>query len=160
MKMNRKAQVFEATRKTIYWMIAGIVITGVLMAFAYTLASYKNKLTQVPPELQVELIALRFTNNPDCFALQDNISKKVYPGIIDLDKFTDERLMDCYPLSFESGHKERNFRLLLTGTKKQIQTRDYVKRDKFSLDKEVLINQDGDLLKDRLVIYVQDLKIG
>ncbi|MBU0727478.1 hypothetical protein KKA95_02230 [Patescibacteria group bacterium] len=158
--MNRKAQIFETARKTIFWLIIGVVLTAVLMSFAYIIADYKNKLTFVPPELQAELISLRFVNNPDCFALQDEVTERVYSGIIDLAKFTDERLRTCYPLSLQTGHQEQNFRLLLIETERQIQTRDYANRDKFSLDKEVLVNQNGNLHKDRLIIYIQDLEIG
>ncbi|MBU0470181.1 MAG: hypothetical protein KKA62_05655 [Nanoarchaeota archaeon] len=157
--MDKRGQIFDTARKTIYWMIAAVVITAVLFAFAVSIANYKNKVTLVPEELQAELIALRFANVGECFALQDQATGKVSAGIIDFDKFTEERLNECYPLPSDISHTEYNFRLLLTDAGKEITTLDYANRDKFSFDKEVLVSNDGKLSKDRLIVYVQDLRV-
>ncbi len=158
--MNRKAQIFETARKSVYWLIISVVLTAVMMSFAYIVADYKNQLTQIPPEIQAELSVLRFINNPDCFALQNSLSLRVNPGIIDLEKFNDQRFLTCYPLPLQTGHQLQNFRLHLLEADIQIKTKDYANRDQFSIDKEVLTSQDGNLRKDHLIIYVQDLEIG
>ena len=103
--------------------IMGIVIAVVLLAFAITIANYKNNLTEVPPKLKASLIAMRFTNIPECFAYQDPETGRVYPGIIDLSKFTNEQMENCYPT--QSTH-EINFKLRLQNKGLEILTNNYV----------------------------------
>jgi hypothetical protein len=154
--MNKKAQ-FAAARKTIYWMIAGLVITMVVIGFAMVIASYRNNLAKVPPEIRAELIALRFTNNPDCFAY--NVGDKVILGTIDLNKFNEETLLKCYSTANSGSIKTFNFRLKLESSGKELTTDKYANLDKFTIFKEVLIKRPGGLFKDRLIIYVQE-KVG
>lgn len=155
--MNSKAQ-FDVARKTIYWMIAGFIIAMVVLAFAITLGSYRSRLTEVPPRVQAELIALRFANNPDCFAFVDEHTGVVSPKTMDLQKFTAERLNQCYSTDPEKGFKTFNFRLKLESTGEELLTNNYFHQDKDDLTifKDVLVMNDGRLHKDRLIIYVQE----
>ncbi len=152
--MNRKAQ-FASARKTIYWMIVGFVITIVIIAFMMIIVGYKNKLTQISPKLKGELIALRFTNIPECLAYQDPVSERIYPGIIDLNKFTNEHLAGCYSTDPEKGFKEYNFGLHLAIQNKFIYTNNYFNKDDFTIIKEVLVKDNNKLTKDDLLIFVQ-----
>ncbi len=153
--MNRKAQ-FEPARKTIYWMMVGVVITIVVIAFAMIMASYKNKLTYVPEKLRAELISLRFVDAPECFAYQDSITGRVYPGTIDLSKFDNKTLFDCYHTEKEKGYKDYNFRLFLVGENKTLRTNNYFYKDDFTLFKSVLVKKGEQLVNDELRIYVQE----
>ncbi len=155
--MNRKAQ-FDVARKTIYWMIAGFVIAMVVLAFALTIGNYRNRLTEIPPKIQAELIALRFTSNPDCFALTDEHTSVVSPGILDLHKFNTEKLNQCYFTEPAKGFKTFNFRLKLESTGEELLTNNYFHqdRDDLTLFKEVLVLRDGQLVHDTLIIYVQE----
>lgn len=156
---DKKGQVFETAVKSIYWTIAGIALTAVILTFALTIAGYKNRLVQVPEELQAELSALRFANVGECFALEDENSGRILAGIIDLKKFNQEQLDDCYPLPSDAKKGDYTFRLLLLGENKEIKTKEYYQRlDKFSLSKEVLIDKNGRLVKDILIIYVQNFR--
>lgn len=158
-KMHKKAQ-FEVARKTIYWMIAGVVISMLVLAFALILGNYIGKLTSVPKELQAEFISLRFANSPECFAYQDNLTKQVFPGIVDLNKFSDERMGQCYTTDKEKGIKQFNFRLKLAKEGKEVRTNNYYHKDDFTIYKEVLVRDEkGEIAKDQLIIYVQE-KIG
>ncbi|MBI2668527.1 hypothetical protein HYX14_01665 [Candidatus Woesearchaeota archaeon] len=148
--MNRKSQ-FDVARKTIYWMIAGVVITMVVLSFAYTIAIYRNALTRVPPQLRAELISLRFTDN--CFAWVDE-QDIIHPGIVDVDIFTEENLNKCYRTEKEKGFKEFNFRLQVAG--KELTTNNYFNQDDFTLYKEVLVKTEMGITKDVMVIYVQE----
>ena len=157
---DKRGQVFETAAKSIYWTIAGIAITAVIMAFALTVAGYKNKLVQVPEELETGLTALRFANVKECFALEDENSGKVMAGIIDLKKFNEDQLDGCYPIAVSVGRGGYAFRLLLLSENKEIKTKEYYAGlDKFSFNKEVLVSKNGNLLKDQLIIYTQNLKI-
>ena len=108
--MNSKA-IFNVAKKTIYWMIAGFMIAMVTITFTATLMKYTKEVTTVPAQMKGEMVALRFINIPECFAYQDPETNRVYPGVIELEKFTKEHLNEsCYrSLSI----KEVNFKLKL-----------------------------------------------
>jgi hypothetical protein len=144
--MSKKGQ-FEL-RKMIYWTIAIIVITIVIFAFVMILSQYQGNLTKVPPRLKAELISLRFVNAPECFAYRDEI--KVYPGVIDMDKFNEERLSGCY----QSGSTQNfNFQLVLED--KTLETDEWFNAVSDTLYKEVLIKGE-EMRKATLIIYVQE----
>ncbi|MBI4983558.1 hypothetical protein HZC32_02840 [Candidatus Woesearchaeota archaeon] len=154
--MNRKGEeAFDPARKTIYWMIAGVMIVLVVLAFSGTLVGYKNKLTYYPPKLKAELISSRFANIPECFAYQDKISGRVYPGVIDLNKFTNATLYDCYHTGQEKGYEDYNFRLKLYNKSTEVLTNNYFNKDDFTLFRKVLVNNKGKSSEDMLYIFVQ-----
>lgn len=145
--------IFDVARKFMFWTIALFMITAVILTFAFVIGGYKNKLTKVPSELQADLIALRFVNIPECFATEQN--GVVMAGIIDISKFTEERFQACYNTEPREGIKTFNFRLELKKGK-TILTDNYFHNDKFVLQKEVLVLQDGNLVNDQLIIHVQE----
>ena len=145
--------IFDVARKLMFWTITLFKITIVILIFAFIIGGYKNKLTKVPSELQAELITLRFINNPDCFVAEQQ--GVVMPGVIDLEKFTKERLQACYTTEPREGIKTFNFRLELKNGK-TILTDNYFHNSKFVLQQEVLVLQDGKLTKDQLIVQVQE----
>lgn len=148
--------IFDVARKIIFWSIAILMITVVMLTFAFVIGGYKNKLIKVPSELQAELIALRFTHNPDCFAAEKG--GVTMPGVIDAAKFTKERLQLCYDTEPREGIKTFNFRLELRDGN-QVITDNYFHNDKFRMQKEVVVWRDGKIAQDQLRIYVQE-KVG
>jgi len=153
--MNKKAQ-FEVARKSIYWMIAGFVITLVVIGFVLIIVNYRNALTEFPPELNAEFISLRFTNIPECFAYQDAETKRVYPGIIDLEKFTTERMeQSCYKTDPEKGHGTFNFELELRDKGVAIKTNNYFNAPVFTLRRNVFVKDANGISKDELLIHTQ-----
>jgi len=157
--MNRKAQ-FDSAVKTVYWTIAGFVIVIVILVFAITLAGYKDHLTAVPPELKAELTSFRFINNPDCFALQETNSGKTMASIIDLKKFNQTVLDDCYKTDDDViGIRQMNFQLVLRNFDRSLSTNNYkdAYQDKLTLKEEVLVWSNNKMEKDILLIYVQDI---
>ncbi len=152
---TKKAQ-FDFTRKSIYWMIAGFIITLVILAYVFVLAGYNAKLTYVDPKLRAEFLSLRFVNNPDCFSYQDKETKITSSSIIDLTKFTQQQLYDCYHTQQDEGYNDFNFKLVLETQQKEVFTNNYFNKNDFTLYQEILVrNQDGVIKKDRLIIYVQ-----
>lgn len=152
--MNRKAQ-FDVARKTISWMIIGFVITIIVVGVALIFASYRSKLTQIPAEIPAQLIALRFTSLPECFALVDPEISIENTGIVDLRKFTAQQLHECYHTEENKGFKTYNFRLKLEQQGVEIITNNYFHQDDFEFHQEVLVYDGGTLRKDNLLIYVQ-----
>lgn len=148
--------VFEVGRKTIYWMLAGFMITLVVIAFVILLAGYQNKLMAVPPLLKAELLSSRFVNNPACFTYQDESTGRVFSSVLDLGKFNSEALLKCYQTEPEKGYHELNFRLFLVGENKTLTTNNYFYEDDFKLVKKVLVRKEGKFAPDSLEIYVQE----
>ena len=154
--MNKKAQ-FDIARKAIYWTIAIVVMSMVIIGFSLIVASYKNRLTAVPPEIRAELIALRFLNIPDCFAYQDPDTQQVFPGMIDMKNFNAAQLYSCYKTADEKGYKDFNFRFLLkSGAASEIHTNKYYNVDDFVIRRKVLVKNEDMISEDELVIYVQE----
>jgi hypothetical protein len=153
-KMNKKAQ-FEAARKTIYWMIAGVVIAMVVLGFAITIATYKNKLSEVPEELDTKFIAFRFTNSEDCLTYQDPLSGRVIPGMIDINKFTIEQLNKCYLPDEDKGHYVYNFGFQIEGREKFIYTNNFYNDTDFTMEYDILLNEGGNVTLQKLTIWVQ-----
>ncbi len=154
LSQNKRGQ-FEL-RKAIYWTISIIILTIFLLGAFLVLAGYQNKMTVVPAKLRSELISLRFTNSPECFALEEK--EVVVHGAIDPGKFTRERLDRCYSTEKKKGFKTFNFRLRLESSGEELITNNYFHQDKddLTLFKEVLVKRQGRLEKDRLIIYVQE----
>lgn len=156
---NKKAQsIFDTARKTIYWMIASFVIAMVVIGYVLILSSYKERLTHTPAEIKADIISLRFTNNQDCFAYKDSITDRVYPGTIDLSKWTQLQLDACYKTEKELGYRDFNFRLELASARKEgLTTNNYFNADQFTLRRKVLIKESsGKTILDELIIYVQE----
>ena len=148
----KKAQ-FDVARKTIFWMIAGIAISVMVVFFAFIVGGYKSKLAAVPAEVKAEFISLRFTNIAGCFAYKDE-AEAVHPGIVDMDKFTQEQMLRCYKTESEKGYRDFNFRLELNG--KSITTNNYFKVDHFKIERSVLVKEGENIIPSLLTIYVQE----
>lgn len=150
-------EIFDVARKTIYWGISMLIISIIVLAYVFIIVGYKERLTVYPPELIAELLSLRFTNAPECFAHQDPVTKQTILGTIDLSKFTIERLNKCYSTNQETGHREMNFHLqLASDPEKSVATNNYYNVDHFTLRRDVLVYNEGKVQKDELLIYVQD----
>lgn len=154
--------VFELARKQIYWMIAGVLITITVIALVFLFSSYQRQLVEVPEELRAELISLRFVNTPECFTYQDPVTNRVFPGVIDVNKFTQERLDSCYRTENERGFKDFNFALelegyvpIVDGEKKLLRTNNFFNKVDFTLFKEVYVRTGDSLEPTRMVIHVQ-----
>ena len=148
--MNKKGQ-FEVAKTSLFWVVMVFVLTIVIIAFALIVSNFQKKVVEVPAELQVELIALRFASISECFAY--SVNDVVQPGVIDLQKFTDEQMDKCYRTE---SKKTFNFRLVLENAQKQVLSNNYFHKDDFTIFKEVLIRDGSELKRDKMVIYVQE----
>lgn len=152
--MNHKAQL-EPPRKTIEWGVLMIVITIVIFGTFMILANYKGKLSITPPEVRAELLSQRFTDLPECFVYQDNETKRVFPGIIDLDKFNKGQMNKCYFTEPETGTQDYNFELVLKNQNLKVSTNNFFNKVAFTLYRDVLVKKGNLFLEDQLAIYVQ-----
>lgn len=156
--MNKRgSEGFEIGGKFPFIIMFALLITFLFLMFGIVIAVNNNQLTAVPPKLNAELIALRFGNVEECFAFKDPESGRIFSGTIDLSKFNEDELNKCY----SAGIKYFQFRLNLPKSEKEITTNKYYfhDKDKLTMRKEVLVKDGEELVKDQLVIFVQE-KIG
>ncbi len=148
--------IFDVGRKTIYWMIAGFVMAMVMIAYVMIIGGYKARLMEMPKEIKSEFVTLRFVNNPDCFAYQDAVTKRVFPFSIDLTKFKEEKRMDkCYLTEKEKGYKTFNFKLLL-GQYGSVETNNYFEVPQSQKEYGVLVWDGSKFERETLLIEVQE----
>ncbi len=155
--------IFDLTRKQIYWGIAAfMVVVATLLLVFVLLPQYQGSLVEVPDELRAELISLRFVNTPECFTYQDPATGRIFAGVIDLQKFTQERMDKCYRTEPEKGFKDFNFALeleghtpVVDGQKKLLRTNNFFNKVDFTLYKQVLVRNGDRFEPTRLVIHVQ-----
>jgi hypothetical protein len=158
-----EVDIFDLTRKQMYWGIAAfmVVIAALILVFAI-LPRYQQSLVEVPQELRAELISLRFVNTPECFTYQDQVTGRIFAGVIDLQKFTQERMDQCYRTEPEKGFKDFNFALelegytpTLDGKKKLLMSNNFFNKVDFTLYKQVLVRNGQVLEPARMIIHVQ-----
>ena len=123
-------------------------------AFAALLSMIESSSVLVPRELKGELISLRFSNSPDCFAFQDENNGRIYSGIIDLIKFNENQLnFNCYNLDKGTAAQQYNFKLSLQNQGSSIETKMYAEgTDTFIIRKGVLVKNGNFFSKDILTI--------
>lgn len=151
--MNKRGQesAFEVANKTVFFMIIAVVLGGLAIFFFWAISEYERQLAHVPPQAQAEFLALRFTHAADCFAYQDPETKQIYPGVIDLQKFTAETLSHCY---VSADRKAFNFQLVLDD--KTVATDYWVGVKALTLYRPVMVKEGNQLKRARLTIHVQE----
>ena len=152
MVFNKKGQ-YDVTRFTFYWIIAGILLTMAIFASAIVISSYQSKVLEIPGELEAQLITLRLVNNADCFAFED-LAGHVVQSSIDMDKFTQERLDDCYFPGGKQGFRDITFGLELE--EESLRTENYFEVISFTLREEVLIYEGGEVRAGTLLAQIQE----
>lgn len=154
MIFTRKAQ-FSPARKQIYFLVIGFVMTMILFGAFFMMNKFRNDLTKYPDELKGSLIYKRFVNNPTCLAYQETESKRVFTNTIDLSKFNEAQIQSCYNLNEEHDYDEYNFKMVLYNTQKSLKTNNYYNRTHYTGYYDVLIYDQGNITKDKLILYVQ-----
>lgn len=152
-KLNKKGQgTFDVARKTIFWVFMGVMITIMVLTFAYFVQSYQGRLIEVPGELKGEAITARFVESPDCFAYVDEFNEKVFPGVLDLDKLNEEQMNKCY---FTGTYDLPNFRMYFPGLNLTVNTDEYYNKIDFVQQKQVTIRNGTQIFPTMLIIYGQ-----
>jgi hypothetical protein len=138
-----------------------ILIVGLILVLVI-FPRYEQSLVEVPPELRAELISLRFVNTPECFTYQDQITGRIFAGVIDLQKFNQQQLDECYRTEQEKGFTDYNFGLelegytpIVDGQKKSLRTNNFFNKVDFTLYKPVLVKNGNSFEETRLIISVQ-----
>ena len=97
MKLGKKgtaASEMWAPDTIIFWLIFGVVLGFVAIFFVLIVSKIGSDQAQVYNNVESFFLMQRFIKSSNCFAfLKENI---ISNGAIDADKFSEERLNDCY----------------------------------------------------------------
>ncbi len=95
------------TKDFIWALIFTVVLGFVAMFMVLFFAKTGSEQAQIPENVDINVLIQRFQKSPLCFAYnRDNIIQK---GVIDIDKFNDYYLNDCYA----ADDKQPAFRIIL-----------------------------------------------
>lgn len=153
--------IFDVGRKIIYWIMAGFVLSILLLSLILIFSNYKSRLTSVPAEIKGGFIALRFINSPACFAYGDENPNepnpiRTYLSTIDLRKFTPQQMSKCYLTDKDKGYRNFNFKLTLRNFGNELKTNNYFNIPHFTLEFPVLVWSGSGFVLDQLLIEVQE----
>tara|TARA_Y100000310_G_C20615762_1_gene780524 strand:+ start:818 stop:1297 length:480 start_codon:yes stop_codon:yes gene_type:complete len=157
--MNKKGEGYNVATKTISWMIMGGILTMAVLALAIILSVYQSAAFSVPGELRANAISQRFVNTPECFTYQDSETGRVYPGVIEIEKFTQARMDNCYRTEESmDGYDEINFGVFLEGFEGQVvlESNNYKNKVDYTFYENVLVKSGEEYVPTRMVIYVQE----
>lgn len=91
--INKKAQI--AGRKMIFYIVFAFIAAITFLLIVYMVSSDKSDISVIYPGLEDYLLTQRFLLSQECFAYQDD-SGRTYPWTIDIRKFTQNNLDECY----------------------------------------------------------------
>ena len=146
-----------ATSKVVAYIVFGFIFVGFCILLFFIMSKETISIADIPKNLEEYVFIQRFLNNPDCFTYQDKETLRIYPGIIDLEKFKQEKLEDkednlCY--KFKKDVPE--FRLKIND--KIIQTSDNFDsiKKKSEIRKNILIFKEGKFENTELEIEYEE----
>src|SRR3989344_4492949 len=84
--------------KVVAYIVFGFIFTGFCLLLSYIITLEVTDIADIPKDLEMDIFIQRFLNNPECFAYEDREISRVYPGVIDLEKFKQENLDKCYKI--------------------------------------------------------------
>ncbi len=128
------------TSKTIAYMVFGFIFVGFGILLFFIMTKETIDIVDIPENLERDILIQRFLSSPDCFTYQDKETLRFYPGIIDLEKFTQENFdkedNQCYKI--EEDTKAPQFRLIIGN--KIVKTSDFEGK---VINKKILIFKEG-----------------
>jgi hypothetical protein len=152
--MNKKG-VSITFYELIVWIPRIIILIFIVGGFVWIINLYETREIKVQ-DLELNLIGLRTYYSKDCFAYLD--SNRVYTGIIDLNKFNEERLGNCLAGNYLIKLTLQNKNKILFLNKQDFEYKEqFCKFDNFYCSERkqyVLVNDNGKLEQDILVIKV------
>ncbi len=142
---------YELGRKTIFYIIVAIVLIATAFALVVIINVFKESAVETPVELYTNVYLQRFLG---CLAYQDPLTGRIYPGIIDRAKFTDETLNRCY---VPNENSVQEFRLELVVDNQPLEV---IETENFGIYRTrfptyVLMHDQGRFQPARLLIGVQ-----
>jgi len=85
-----------SARKIIFYIIFGFFLTLTILTIVFIVPKKNAEIAQIPIGLENYLLTQRFLNSPICFAYQDEVTGHIKQKVIDIKKFTQDNLRNCY----------------------------------------------------------------
>lgn len=152
---SKKGSGFLLGKKPIYFIIVAFFLFIVFILFSYLILSNISSTTTFPENVETTVFINRFLNSPECFAYQDEETGRTYTSIIDLDKFNNEHLNECYSADEDSPIA---FMLDLKGSDSQegVLTSNWRAKKINRMSQYVIIYDKGNFYSETLLIAVQE----
>jgi hypothetical protein len=152
---SKKGSGYEVGKKPAYYIVILLFLTISFMLFGFLIMSQVSSLSTIPYNVETTALVNRFLNSEDCFAYQDSETGRVYPGIIDIEKFNEERIGKCY---YTKNYNLKSFKMTLKTEgieEKTILTTNWGSSMLSQVSQYVLVYDDGKISKANLLIAVQ-----
>lgn len=95
MKMNNKKGAYDFSRKALYYIIVIFMIGFMFMYMFKTMSDYNFYLLKETPTVRHEVVITKLLTSPSCLAYLDKEINRVYPGVIDKNKVTEDNIKNC-----------------------------------------------------------------
>jgi len=155
MKLNKKSQYAADTMP--FYAVFIIVVNVLFIIFILAVNNIGSKQVDAPEGLTEYLVNQRFLRSADCFVYED-ISGRVYPLVLEWNKFTEETLNECYITDEKT--KPVQLSLSFTEGEKKIKTKNWqpIKGpDKAIQPIDILIYYNNQISQGKLTIEMQNV---
>jgi len=100
-------------RKIPYYVFITIMLAIMISLVVFFTGRLNYMQAEAPEALEDLMIISRFINNPNCLAYEDEEIQRIYPGVIDLKKATQEQMTNCITMA----DAEPCFKIILSDKK-------------------------------------------
>ena len=154
LRLNRKGA-FKLTKEVMLWLTVRFVIVFVVVFVIISIfSSYISRKIEVD-EIQQYVLRERLLLSKDCLAYED---EKVYGGIVDINKFNEDRLNNCLRYRLPKGGVGIKLNLSYNRNEKIIDiNEDVSKKMNFCIDKKNFACSNNDYY---VLVYDNGLKRG
>jgi len=87
---------YTGGHKTVYWIIAIVMLTAMFVGLSTTFLTYQSSSITCIDDTVDEIMISKVIYSPECFVYEDAELGRSYPGTIDLSKFTNATLDQCF----------------------------------------------------------------
>jgi len=154
---SKRGMGFIVGKKPTYFIVALFFLTIVFLVFGFTIQGMASSFAQHSDETETSVLLSRFLNSPECFAYFDEETGRAYMGVIDLNKFNEENLMNCYPID---DYDFRSFKFSLESDDlnlkiKPIETKNFGSKRTTTISWPIVIYKKGKFYRGKLLIATQ-----
>lgn len=173
-----------APEKMIFYLGFGVFYTIIFFILIILISSFISTSIAIPEDVELFIYSQRFLDSPNCFTYEDSDTGRSFAGVIDINKFTNKTLKNCYYVFVEEDEfgekkdsttappdatsviipkhipqKNLGFRLTLIteDIKRSIQTSNWVGKTRKVIVKDIFIMQEDTMGMGKLSIELQDV---
>lgn len=150
-KLTKKSQIIG--KEALSYVILGIFLAITILFIAYFLPKSNAEISKIPEGLEDYLLAQRFFSSKSCFTYLEG--RRLYPSIIDINKFNQATLDSCYSES-DSGIKAFRLTLDYNNEKKVLSTKNWQGFLKRASTETIFVYDNDKIYEGKILIEIQD----